>query len=308
MDFRDLTYIRAIAEHQSITKAANALYISQPTLSKFLLQTEDTLGQKLFDRIGKKYVLTYAGERYVAYATQILALKTTMDEELSDIVNLKEGQLHVGFSSVRGSEITLNTVPTFTARHPNVHLHLEETDGYSFEKLLLAGDLDLVFINLPVHDSKIAYEVISLDPVLLVASQDSPLREKACTMKGCNYSWLDLSYAKDESFILPPKNMRLSNIINEQLRLAHFAPKVLFHTRNLEAACILASRGQCVTFTIEQYIKHTRFDTPPLLFNIGTPPCYRSFVAAYRKGAYLPNYAREMIKIAKEQLSIYPHF
>lgn len=304
MDFRDLTYIRAIAEYQSITKAANALYISQPTLSKFLLQTEDALGQKLFDRIGKKYVLTYAGERYVSYATQILAIKTTMDEELSDIINQKEGQLHVGFSSVRGSEIILNTVPAFTARHPYVHLYLEETDGYSFEKRLLSGDLDLVFINLPVHNSKIAYEVISRDPVLFVASQDSPLRELSCPMEGCNYSWLDLSYAKDESFILPPKNMRLSEIIHEQLKLAHISPKIFFYTRNMQAACILASRGQCVTFTIEQYIKHTHFEKKPLLFNIGTPPCYRSFVAAYRKGAYLPAYAREMIKIAKGQLLV----
>ena len=72
MDFRELSYVLAIAKHQNITKAAEALYVGQPTLSKFLMALEDDLGLKLFRKLGHKYVLTYAGERYVDKATQIL--------------------------------------------------------------------------------------------------------------------------------------------------------------------------------------------------------------------------------------------
>ena len=55
MDFRDLNYVLAIARHQNITRAAESLYISQPTLSKFLIALEHELGLKLFTRVGNRY-------------------------------------------------------------------------------------------------------------------------------------------------------------------------------------------------------------------------------------------------------------
>lgn len=65
MDFKDLTYITAIAKYQNITKAANSLYITQPTLTKFLQNFEKDLGQKIFSRLGNRFLLTYAGEIYL---------------------------------------------------------------------------------------------------------------------------------------------------------------------------------------------------------------------------------------------------
>ena len=62
MDFKDLSYVLAIARYQNITKAANSLYVTQPTLTKFLQNLESELGQKLFRKLGHRFVLTYAGE------------------------------------------------------------------------------------------------------------------------------------------------------------------------------------------------------------------------------------------------------
>ena len=83
MDFKDLSYVLAIARYQNITKAANSLYVTQPTLTKFLQNLETELGQKLFRKLGHRFVLTYAGERYVAKATEILNLKKEMDQLLT---------------------------------------------------------------------------------------------------------------------------------------------------------------------------------------------------------------------------------
>ena len=93
MDFREMTYVIAIARHQSVSKAANELYVSQPTLSKFVQNLEKELGQPLFKRLGKKFVLTYAGERYVEYAKNILNAKKELDNELSDIMKYDIGEL-----------------------------------------------------------------------------------------------------------------------------------------------------------------------------------------------------------------------
>ena len=91
MDFKDLTYIIAIAEYQNITKAADSLYVTQPTLTKFLQGLEKSLGQKLFKKLGNRFILTYAGERYVSRAKEILKTKKELDQEMGDIIKNNEG-------------------------------------------------------------------------------------------------------------------------------------------------------------------------------------------------------------------------
>ena len=86
MDFKDLSYVIAIAKTQNITKAADMLYVTQPTLTKFLQNLEREMGQKLFKKLGNRFILTYAGERYVAKATEILNLKKELDQEMGDII------------------------------------------------------------------------------------------------------------------------------------------------------------------------------------------------------------------------------
>ncbi|OON92055.1 MAG: hypothetical protein ATN34_01060 [Epulopiscium sp. Nele67-Bin002] len=68
MDFKELNYVIALADFQQMTKAAEQLFISQPSLSKYIKTLEDSLGIKLFNKVGNRFVLTYAGECYVESA------------------------------------------------------------------------------------------------------------------------------------------------------------------------------------------------------------------------------------------------
>lgn len=75
-------YIKAIAEQGSILKAAERMYVTPSALSKHVQKMESALGVKLFDRVGKKFVLTYPGERYLYWQERMLALRENMDEEM----------------------------------------------------------------------------------------------------------------------------------------------------------------------------------------------------------------------------------
>ena len=81
MDLREQKYVCALAECGNLTRAAEKLYISQPALSIYINNLENSLGVKLFERIGKRFVLTYAGERYVEAAQKMLDLKEHLDKE-----------------------------------------------------------------------------------------------------------------------------------------------------------------------------------------------------------------------------------
>ena len=76
---RQYMYIRAIAEQGSILKAAERMYVTPSALSKHVQKMESALGVKLFDRVGKRFVLTYPGERYLYWQERMLALRENMD-------------------------------------------------------------------------------------------------------------------------------------------------------------------------------------------------------------------------------------
>lgn len=82
---KDITYVIAVAECRNIHKAAEKLYISQPSLSRYILRIEQKLGMPLFHRKNNGIELTKAGEIYVAYAKEILLLRRNMEKELRNL-------------------------------------------------------------------------------------------------------------------------------------------------------------------------------------------------------------------------------
>lgn len=98
MDLREQEYVVALAKHQSITRAAEELYISQPTLSIFLNRLEERMGVPLFDRVGKRLVPTCAGELYVRSAREMLAIQNEFRGELNDMIKGQRRQTAPGTS------------------------------------------------------------------------------------------------------------------------------------------------------------------------------------------------------------------
>ena len=93
MDFRQLMYIRTVAEQKSITAAAKALFITQPSLSHFISKTEEEMGVKIFDRSTYPISLTYAGEKYIEAAEKILYISEELKKEFGDISQSKKGRI-----------------------------------------------------------------------------------------------------------------------------------------------------------------------------------------------------------------------
>ncbi len=87
MNLKEQLYVCTLAESGSLTQAAKQLFISQPALSLYISNLENTLGARLFDRIGKQFVLTQIGELYVETAAEMLRLKDHFDTEFSEIKN-----------------------------------------------------------------------------------------------------------------------------------------------------------------------------------------------------------------------------
>ena len=300
MDFRELNYVLAIAEHQNITKAAEALYVSQPTLSKFLISLENDLGLKLFRRLGNKYVLTYAGERYVDYAARIRRQKADLDVELADILKNDVGVLNLAFARMRCTYMLPGTLPEFRRLYPNVKVNLYEGNSDENDRRLLEGQVDVAFYSRPaVENPMLCYEALDEEELLIICCKDHPIGRFAQQNPG-GWPILDPVLLEKETVILMQPEQRTRQITDAlfQERKLRFADTV--YTSNLPAIMGLVARGYGVSFLFEPHLRHRaeRFELD--CYSIGQGRVVSEFVAAYRKSSYLSSYARDYIKLVQE--------
>ena len=144
---RDFEYIAEIARYGSISRAAEALYLSQPTLTKFLQRVEREAGQPLFHRVGKRFILTPAGEVYVARAKSILQLEHQLEQELADLAAMRSGSIRLGTTAGRSSYIARQVAPLFRQEFPGVRLLLHISHTERLMKMMQNNELDMALAN-----------------------------------------------------------------------------------------------------------------------------------------------------------------
>ena len=301
MDFRELTYVLAIAQHQSITKAAESLYVSQPTLSKFLKSLESELGLRIFRKLGNKYTLTYAGERYVEKARQILQIKSSLERELADISKNNVGVLKVAFPTMRCSYMLPYTLPAFRHLYPNVKVHTYDGQSDELDRKLLSGEADIVFYTEPrTPNPDLEYDTLGEDELLICTCKDHPIGRFATPNPASRYPHLDLTLLQDELIIMMLPSQRTGQIF-EAISLEedlHF--NNIIYTGNIIAIMELAAAGYGVSFVFETHLRHRTSDRKIDCYSFGTPRTASKFVAAYRKGSYLSVYAQDFIELVRQ--------
>ena len=293
MDFRELSYIATIAKHQNITRAAEALHISQPGLSKFLSTLEEETGIKLFDRAERKYVPTYAGERYLDYARQILDMKSNLDAELDDIIKRDVGVLNIGLPNMRCAYMLPKTLPAFNKEYPNVKVNIFEGTSAAIDVKLVEGEIDLAFYSKPHKPNPhLIYETLTPEELLICTCRNH--KAKNFSVDGR----LDLSAIRDDRLILLSPEQRTGQISRHYLKQAGIELNNSITTNNMPAVISLTEQGWGVSFIFES---HLRWHSPkPEIdtYSFVDGGVFSDFVAAMRKGSYLSAYSRKFIEIA----------
>lgn len=302
MDFQKLEYFMAIAKHKNLTKASQELYISQPTLTKFLQKLEKELGGKLFRRNVHTYDLTFLGQRYFEYAQKVLTLNQDWKKELQDMRSSFEGELNIAFPPMRGACIIPQILPEFHKVHPGVRINIYE-HGYSIQDSLLEnGKLDFAIFSNWHPVPGLSYETLTLEEIVLILHSDHPLASCGIVREGCRYPWLDLSLLADNPFILHFPDQNTGRAAAQLFDQYQIQPPVHFRSRNNQLCIQLASEGLGACFAPETYVKYTSALWPLQAFSVGNPPLVNKLVLAYRQNSYLSTYAQDFITIARRCL------
>ncbi|WP_428954580.1 transcriptional regulator CynR [Streptomyces sp. cg35] len=143
VELRHLRYLLAVVEHGGFTRAAEALHVSQPTLSQQIRQLERAVGLPLLDRSGRTVRATDAGEVYVAHARRALSELAAADRAVRDVRDLSRGHLRLGVTPTFTAYLVGPLLAALHARHPGLDLTVRDADQDRIAEALLADELDV---------------------------------------------------------------------------------------------------------------------------------------------------------------------
>ncbi len=179
MEIRTLRYFLAVAREENMTRAAENLHVTQPTLSKALKSLEEELGKKLFIRHSFSIRLTEEGVLLRDRAEDLIGMADKIEQEFISLDDISGGELYLGLAESYQIRYLARVIKEFKSRYPNLHYHITSGDTEQIADKLDKGLLDfLVLAELP--DSR-KYEYLAFpekDVWGLVLPEEDPLAEK----------------------------------------------------------------------------------------------------------------------------------
>ena len=178
MNFRELESLIKVADLKSFSKAAQALYLTQPTMSGHIRILEQYFGTRLFDRGKRGVTLTEAGQIVYSYSKKLLDLRREAKETIEEHTGLIRGEITIGGSTIPGEFILPALFGRFKKEYPGISLALRVGDTQTICNEVLQGEVDLGVVGARLYENKIKYIEHYKDEVCLLAGADHPLAKK----------------------------------------------------------------------------------------------------------------------------------
>ena len=171
-------YVYEVYKERSFTKAAQNLYISQPSLSARIKKIEEIIGEPLFDRSTTPLQLTEVGKVYIEAAEEITQIEQRVENYINDLAGLKTGNLAVGASTLFAAYVVPSLITQFNQKFPDVHIQLIEGNTAELEEMLGSNSLDFVIDN--YHYDSILYnkELYCEENILLAVPKHFAVNEE----------------------------------------------------------------------------------------------------------------------------------
>jgi LysR family transcriptional regulator, hydrogen peroxide-inducible genes activator len=220
MTFTQLEYILAIDTHRHFAKAAEACFVTQPTLSMQVSKLEKTLGVKIFDRSHTPVVPTEAGKHILEQAKKILLEKSRVKEIISLKKGLLEGELRIGIIPTLAPYLLPLFVNQFLRKYPKVKLVVYEKTTETLIDALRDSSLDAGILVTPLNERGIQTEVLFYEELLVYVSENNGLYKKSYVLAkeiDPNKLWL-----LEEGHCFRSQTINLCELFKASRRISHF--------------------------------------------------------------------------------------
>ena len=300
MNLRDLKYLVALAELRHFGKAAEACFVSQPTLSMQIRKLEEELGVALFERAPRKVMLTPAGQDMVQRARRVLAEVDQMKEAARRSKDPEAGVLRLGVFPTLGPYLLPHVVPQLRERFPQLELQLVEEKSDILLQRLREGRLDAALLALPLHDEQLHAQFLFEEPFVFAAPAQHPLAQGDA---------LSIDALTDETLLLLEDGHCLRDQALDVCRLSGAQEKAGFRATSLETLRQMVAAGAGVTL-LPALAVHAPVAQPRNIRVVPfrDPPPSRRIALVWRKSSAMDGFllalADTIGTLARDQLQV----
>lgn len=273
MYFGRKAYFLTVAKTQNITKAAQLLHVSQPSLSQYLNRLEQNLGVKLLDRRCSPIQLTEAGQIYLKYVKESMAVEQDFERSLEQYKLRQSQTLSIGIPAQLTPMIFDNIVHRFIANHPDVRLTVKEGTSVTVMEQLIREEVDIAFFHTKEKDDgRFIRHIYGKEDLLLVCSSDSPLMRGKTTSRDAPYMIREAQLPELERmrFLTASKEYYLCQLMREYIKEIGIEPRETLEISHLDSIIhyLLKPGSDGVSMLADFAFRETKNDEQLAFFNV----------------------------------------
>lgn len=230
MDLTRLSYFVAVADARSFSRAAAALHLSQPALSRQVCLLEEEVGQRLLERTGRGALPTEAGAALLAHARAIFELAERADADMRERGAQPRGRLTVGLPPRVARVIGAELVQRFHALFPGATITVVEDLSIRLREAMISGRLDLALAYEPPRSPQLQQEVLVREPLVLASRQPLPARVRLADLAG-------------RRLVMPSGPHALRRLVEEQAQPRRVPLEVIAEVDSVQTVLSIVAQG-----------------------------------------------------------------
>jgi DNA-binding transcriptional LysR family regulator len=290
MNLHQLRIFCSVVEHRSYTRAAEALFMTQPAVSLQIQALERSLQVKLFERINQQFTVTEAGQALYQCAIPMLNAETEAERVLAEIRGAARGRLVVAANTTGGMYIIPPVLATYKEQHPTSELLLQVDATDRLIERARQGIIDLGFACGTISQPELTVETLAVDTLTLILSSHHSLASRSSLL---------LEEVVEQPFIVPESISRTRQFIEQRVRERGYTLKIAMHFQGTEPVkkAVESNLGIAIVSSaaVEREVQAGILRAMP----IADMELTRPFVMFYRQGKYFGPLARNFMNYVR---------
>jgi LysR family transcriptional activator of glutamate synthase operon len=279
MTIEQLRHFIAVAEREHVTRAAQALHVTQPALSRSIARLEEELGTALFDRIGRVVRLTAQGAAFLPHARRALGELEAGRAAIGEADDPDHGEVSLAFVHTLGSWLAPALIGAYRTRRPDVRFRLGQDSAAAMAGALERGTFDLILTSPRPVAGDLGWTPLITEPLLLAVPPDHRLAGRRRVR---------LAEVADEPFVIQRHGYGLRSITDDLCRAAGFAPRVAFEGEEVATLRGLVGAGLGVALLPIARSAGAAIPIPVPQLRVADRGCSRTIGLAWETRRHLP--------------------
>ncbi len=295
MNNKQLEYAIALSKSLNFSHVAEQFKISQPALSKQILNLEKKLGVVLFDRKQNPIALTAAGEVFFKEARNLLYREEQLYRSMEEFNIGKKGRLSIGISPFRALYLLPEICKCVKDKYPGIKIVLHEDYSDNLRRNVTEGKYDFAIANLPVDESVLDVIPIEQDKLVLVIPKclvhllsDYPEKQ---------FSHINFNSCQKLPFIVVSQNQEMRQLFEKLCSFSNFEPDIAMEVTGLATTWQMSKIGIGATILPLQFVQNMGLSDDVLIFFPEHSTNVRQPAIITKRGQFLPEYVKFAIDL-----------